>query len=215
MVIKLETTFALVSVLLAVLIGAISPGPSFLIVARIAMSGSRRNGIAAAVGMGIGAVIFAVLVLLGLKAIFISVPWLYIILKLVGGTYLVYLGIRIWRGAKEPISVQLVDSEEQNTWGRAFTMAFFTQLSNPKAAVFYGSIFASLLPQTVPLLVSIALPLLVFLVETGWYSVVALVLSSTAPRSAYLRSKVWLDRTAGGVMGLLGLKLITSTGTTD
>lgn len=206
----METILTLTGILLAVLIGAMSPGPSFLVVARFAMSGSRRNGVAAAVGMGIGAVIFGVLVLLGLKAIFVSIPWLYIILKLVGGTYLVYLGIKIWCGAKEPISVEQTDFEKRNTWGRAFTTALFTQLSNPKTAVFYGSIFASLLPQTVPLLVTIALPLCLLLVETGWYSVVAIVLSSTAPRAAYLRSKVWIDRTAGGVMGLLGIKLITS-----
>jgi RhtB (resistance to homoserine/threonine) family protein len=210
MVSKMETILTLTGILLAVLVGAMSPGPSFLLVARTAMSGSRRNGVAAAVGMGIGAIIFAVLALLGLKAILTSIPWLYMILKLIGGTYLVYLGIKIWRGAKEPLGVELTDTEGQKTWRRAFITALFTQLSNPKTTVFYGSIFASLLPQAVPLPITLALPICVLFVETGWYSVVAVLLSSTAPRAAYLRSKVWIDRTAGGVMGLLGIKLITS-----
>ena len=53
-----------------------------------------------------------------------------------------------------------------------------------------------------------ALPFLVFLVEAGWYSVVAFTLSAEPSRAAYLVSKVHVDRIAGGVMGLLGLKLI-------
>ncbi len=207
----MDSILALAGILLAVLIGAMSPGPSFLVVARISISESRRNGLAAATGMGVGAVIFAILALLGLKALFTSVPGLYIVLKILGGIYLIYIGVSIWRGAKEPISVQATEADEQRAWLSVFTTALFTQLSNPKTTVFYSSIFAALLPQTISLMFVIVLPLLVFLVEIGWYCVVALVLSSTGPRSAYLRSKVWIDRVAGGAMGLLGIKLIAST----
>lgn len=175
---------ALGGILLAVLLGAMSPGPSFLVVARISISESRRKGVAAAAGMGVGAVPFALLALLGLKALFTSIPWLYVIMKILGGIYLVYIEISMWRGAKDPVCVQVADLDEHNTWQSAFTTALFTQLSNPKTAVFYSSIFAALLPQTVPLAAEIVLPLLVLLVEVGWYCVVALVLSSTAPRSA-------------------------------
>ena len=54
----------------------------------------------------------------------------------------------------------------------------------------------------------VGLPLLVFVIETGWYSIVALALSAPAPRAAYLRSKAGLDRVAGGIMTVLGIKLI-------
>jgi threonine/homoserine/homoserine lactone efflux protein len=50
----------------------------------------------------------------------------------------------------------------------------------------------------------------VFAIETGWYALVALVLSSDRPRLAYLRFKTWIDRAAGGVMIALGLRLATS-----
>jgi threonine/homoserine/homoserine lactone efflux protein len=49
---------------------------------------------------------------------------------------------------------------------------------------------------------------MVFAIETIWYSVVALALSSPSPRARYLASKAWIDRTAGAIMSLLGLKLI-------
>lgn len=206
----MDSILALAGILLAVLIGAMSPGPSFLVVARISISESRRNGLAVATGMGVGAVIFAILALLGLKALFTSAPWLYIVLKILGGVYLIYIGFSMWRGAKEPISMQATETDEQKTWINGFTTALFTQLSNPKTTIFYSSIFAALLPQTISLTVETMLPILVFLVEIGWYCVVALLLSSTGPRSVYLRSKVWIDRVAGGAMGLLGAKLVAS-----
>jgi threonine/homoserine/homoserine lactone efflux protein len=54
------------------------------------------------------------------------------------------------------------------------------------------------------------LPPAIFVIEAGWYSVVTLALSAPAPRAAYLRWKVWVDRAAGGAMGLLGIKLIAT-----
>jgi threonine/homoserine/homoserine lactone efflux protein len=76
--------------------------------------------------------------------------------------------------------------------------------------VVYASIFISLLPREVPLAVAVILPLVVFCIEAGWYCVVALALSASSPRAAYLRWKVWIDRAAGSAMGLLGLKLIAT-----
>ena len=50
----------------------------------------------------------------------------------------------------------------------------------------------------------------IFMIEFGWYLLVATVLSSTKPRAAYLRYKAWIDRSAGSVMAILGIKLIVS-----
>jgi len=83
-------------------VGAASPGPSFVMVARTAASAGRSNGLNAALGMGLGALLFAAASLLGLNALFLAVPALYIGLKVVGGLYLAYLGVRIWRGAAQP-----------------------------------------------------------------------------------------------------------------
>jgi len=77
--------------------------------------------------------------------------------------------------------------------------------------VIYGSIFAALLPPSLPRPISLILLFLVFGIEAGWYSVVALALSSTRPRKAYLNWKTTIDRVAGGVLALLGIKLLAST----
>lgn len=209
----METILALAGVLLACLLGAMSPGPSFLYVARTSMAQSRSSGLAAAAGMGVGGAIFAALAVLGLKAVFASHPWLYFTVKLAGGAYLVYIGIQMWWGAKRPMDFREASAGAGGTNRRAFAMALATQLSNPKTAIFYGSIFAALLPQAIAPLVAIALPLIVFGIEIAWYSVVALILSAAGPRAVYLRAKTGIDRAAGGVIGLLGAKLMFAADT--
>lgn len=198
------------SILGALLLGAMSPGPSFVLVSRLSISASRPDGLAAAVGMGVGGAMFAGLALVGLTALLMQVTWLYLGLKIAGGAYLIYLGFRIWRGASEPLAVSAGDAVGRNL-PRSFAVALMTQLSNPKTAVVYGSIFAALLPPAPPLWMLLALPPLIFCIEAGWYSAVALAFSAEKPRAAYLRSKTWVDRAAGAVMAALGIRLLIET----
>ena len=87
-------------------------------------------------------------------------------------------------------------------------LALVTQLSNPKAAIIYGGIFAALLPGEIPLLMFYLLPPLVFLVETGWYLLVTLVLTSKSPQAIYLKSQKVFDRITASVLAVIGLGLI-------
>lgn len=205
----MELSVAILSIVVALTLGAMSPGPSFILVARTSLAVSRRDGLAAAVGMGVGGVFFSAIALLGLLAILTAVPLLHLALKVLGGTYLAYLGYRIWRGARQPLVLERASprNHPRQTW-RSFVRGLVTQMSNPKTAVVYASVFASLLPRDIPPFVLVALPIMVFAIETIWYSVVALVLSSPAPRARYLASKAWIDRAAGAIMSLLGIKLI-------
>ena len=94
----------------ALTLGAVSPGPSFVMVARTAASVGRRNGRLAALGMGLGATVFSVAALLGLHGVLLAVPSLYLLLKVGGGLHLAYLGIRIWRGARATFAVEIQES---------------------------------------------------------------------------------------------------------
>lgn len=203
------TTFGiLLGIAVAIAIGAMSPGPSFVLVSRISVANTRLHGLAAAVGMGLGGTLFAVLVLAGLIALLERVEWLYLVLKGVGGLYLVYLGVMIWRGAREPISAASPDGRRMISVSRAMALGFVTQVSNPKTAVVYASIFAALMPQNPPLSVVLALPMVIFLIETGWYAVVAIAFSASQSQQVYLGAKLWVDRLAGAVIGALGLRLL-------
>ncbi|HEX6121227.1 MAG TPA: LysE family transporter, partial [Dongiaceae bacterium] len=199
---------ALLTILGTLAIGAMSPGPSFVVVVRTSAALSRRDGLAAALGMGCGGLVFAGLALAGLQALLMQVSWLYLVVKVAGGAYLVYLGIRIWRGARTPLQTSNGTEPTGGGRGRSFWVAFATQISNPKTAIWYASVFAAFLPNPIPAWMFWVLPPLIFALEAGWYTIVALAFSAARPRALYLGAKLWIDRFAGGVVGLLGGRLI-------
>ena len=203
----------LIGIGITLAVGAASPGPSFVMVARTAVGASRADGLMAALGMGIGGLLFAGAALLGLKGLLAAVPSLYLLLKVAGGLYLAYLGYRIWRGAGTPLATEEVAAQSRSvTLARSFTLGLTTQISNPKTALVYASVFAAFLPAASTPGFDMLIAALVFGIEAGWYALVALLLSSAAPRRAYLRYKAWIDRAAGGMMVALGLKLASSAG---
>ncbi|MFK0167064.1 LysE family translocator [Rhizobium sp. NPDC090279] len=199
------------SILAALLIGAMSPGPSFVLVSRISVSMSRRNGVAAALGMGIGGAIFGFVAVLGLAAILVKISWLYALLRIMGGLYLLYLAVRIWKGARAPLILSIEEQkiDRRRSVAGSFGLGLTTQLSNPKTAIVYGSIFAAFLPSNPDMWVVIALPPAILAIESAWYVIVAMVFSHPRPKQAYLRFKLWIDRLTAGVLGVLGLRLVT------
>ncbi len=203
---------AIVAILIALLLGAMSPGPSFVLVARNAIGLSRGDGFATAVGMGVGGIVFSIVALAGLYSMLAAVGWLYAAFKLAGGAYLLYLAWGIWRGAKTPISVGTSRGDIRTHLGKSFARGLMTQLSNPKTAVVFGSIFVSLLPKQPPGWAYLVLPPCVFAIEAGWYTVVALCFSSRRPRDLYLRFKGGIDRLAACAIAGLGLRLILTIG---
>jgi len=207
----MDPVLSLFSILAALALGAISPGPSFLFVTRTSVALSRRDGIAAALGMGLGAAFLCALALIGLRAVIAQVEWVYIGFKVLGGAYLLALAWRLWRGAAPSTGAspqQMQAERPRRGLARSFLLALATQLSNPKTVVVISGIFAALLPAHVPAWMLLAIPPIQFVVEASWYTFVAMVMSSPAPRSVYLRAQTWIDRAAGCVLGALGLRLI-------
>lgn len=204
----MDPTLAFFSILGAIAVGMMSPGPSVLFVARLSAESGARAGLAAALGMGLGGFLFAVLAIAGLTALIAQAPVFYLVLKAGGGAYLIYLGWRLWRGARTPMPAAREGTARAASSWRAFVLALAVQVSNPKTAVVYASVFAALLPANVPLALAIALPAALFFMELGWYVLLALGFSRPRLRAAYGRAKTWIDRGAGSVMALLGLRLM-------
>lgn len=207
----MEQLWPFLGILAALTVGVVSPGPSFVMVARTAVARSRADALAAALGMGAGGVVFAALALMGLRGVLLAVPSLYVALKVGGGLYLAYLGLRIYRAARSPLAVAATPGGHRGpTWGKSLALGFTTQISNPKTAIVYASVFAAFMPKEVSAGFAAALLALVYLVEAGWYAAVAMGLSSRGPREAYLRGKAWIDRLAGSVLVVLGLRLVAT-----
>ncbi|WP_295864151.1 LysE family transporter, partial [uncultured Xanthomonas sp.] len=161
-------------------LGAISPGASFLLVARLAAGRSRAAGLAAALGMGVGCALFALAALFGLQALLERVPALHRAVSVAGAAYLLWLAWRAWR---TPASLAAIAPEQQVPAVRsAFVMGLLTQLGNPQTALVFAGLFAALLPaQRVPA-EYVALPSLAFAIDAAWFALVAGLLSAPAPR---------------------------------
>lgn len=207
----MQELIALTGIVAAMSVGVVSPGPSFVMVARMSVAGSRAQGVAAALGMGLGGMAFATMALLGLQAVLTAVPALYVALKVCGGLYLCYLGFLIFRGAREPLTLDATTAGAPRQLGRSLWRGLATQLSNPKTSIVYASVFAAFLPHDFSFGFGVAVALALFAVETSWYTLVALLLSSPGPRRVYLSCKTWVDRAAGVVLFGLGVRLIVTS----
>ncbi len=191
-------------------LGAISPGASFVLVARLAVTRSRAAGVAAALGMGTGCAVFALAALLGLQAVLTRVPALHAALTLLGAAYLLGMAWRMWgRGRRSS-----VDSEDPSAAPpprrSAFLLGAATQLSNPQTALVFAGVFAALLPAQRQLADYLVLPALAFAVDAGWFALVAGLLATAAPRALWLRARRPLERASALVMAVLGLRLARS-----
>jgi threonine/homoserine/homoserine lactone efflux protein len=212
---------AIFTILGAQLLGAMTPGPSFVQVVRTSVAEGRAEGIAVAIGLGFGALVFALLALLGLREVLDQAPLAYLAFRVLGGLYLLTIAWRLWQGARAPLEgpaevgnppSALTTRSGPRSLTRGLTgsclRGFATQMSNPKIAVVFASIFAALMPGPAPAWVFLVLPPGIFLQETLWNAFVALIFSSPRPRAAYARAKTWIDRAAGTVVGVLGVRLI-------
>jgi threonine/homoserine/homoserine lactone efflux protein len=204
----MQASMSIIAIASALGVGAISPGPSFLLVARNAIGISRRHGFATALGMGSGSLIFSIIALLGLHAVFTAVPLAFVAFKMGGGLYLLYLAARIVLNARHAMPHHNQQGSQQVTLRRVYSVALLTQLSNPKTAIIFAGVFSALLPEHYPNYFFLIIPLVAFCIDVIWFVCVSYLLSASSPRRIYLKCKTVIDMVAGSVMAVLGLKLI-------
>ncbi|CAM5411549.1 LysE family translocator [Frigidibacter albus] len=191
------------------LLAAVSPGPAVLMAARTGLSEGFRTGALLAAGIGAGAVIWAGVAMFGLNLVFAAAPALLWVLKIVGGGYLLWLGVALWRKARQPFIAADARPVPRSALS-AFRLGVLTQLANPKAPVVFSAIFLGTVPQGTPAAVYAALLAVVFLNEFIWNIGVARIFSLERSRAAYISLKTIIDRSFGGLLALLGLKIVAT-----
>lgn len=204
----MDAVLALLGLAIVHLLAAASPGPSTVLVVQTAAVSGRRGGLIAAFAMMLGATAWAMAALFGLQALFAQFSWLYLVFKIAGGLYLIYLAVLIWRHARDPLP-EMTTVASGSDW-QNFTRALLLQLSNPKIMIFFGSIFLSVLPHDMPAWMQVTVIAIIAVDEFAWYALLTLLFSGGAARSFYRRAKFWLDRIMGGALALLGLRLALS-----
>ena len=158
-------------------LGAISPGPSVMVVIRNTIIGGRSQGVACAIGHGIGFGIYAGSAVFGLIVLLENAPDVFLILQLIGVGLLVWYGFLMWNDDVELGESKISDQSQIRKQGfiEGFSIAFF----NPKIALFLVAILAQVLEPGMGMATKLVIGLLGMSIDMGWYLIVALVLTGT------------------------------------
>jgi threonine efflux protein len=192
------------------LLAAASPGPDFAYVTRQSLVHGRRAGLLASAGIALGLAIHIVYSAAGLAAVIAhSVHWMTAI-KVLGGAYLLYLGITGLRAKKDPT---LADTRHAlpASAPRQVLGGFLCNAFNPKAPIYFLALFTVVLSHGLPLPTLLAYGTWIMVLQFLWFSVVALVFAHPAVRERLLAVRHWIDRAFGAAMVALGLRVLAST----
>ena len=194
-------------------LAVVAPGPDFAVTIRQSVRFGRWVGICTALGIGAGISVHVLYTLLGVGALMHATPWLLSAAKVVGGTYILYLGISLLRSPPKSALEGDKASDEpvaEQTLFKAFTTGFLTNATNPKATLFFLAIFTTVISATTPLKVQAIYGVWMCFVNALWFVIVALFFSSARVRLLFMRMGHWFERTMGVILILFAGRLILS-----
>lgn len=192
------------------LLAVISPGPDFAVVIRNSVSAGRQAGLMTALGVGSGIFLHVAYSLLGIGLIVSQSIWLFNLLKLLAAAYLLYIGIRALGSRPQPHGSDVPVAPVRMSARKAFSVGFITNGLNPKATLFFLSVFTLVISPQTPTLIQAGYGVYLALATTLWFCLVALLFSQAAVRRGFARMGHWFDRLMGAVLVGLGLHLALS-----
>ncbi|KAA9381704.1 LysE family translocator [Microbispora cellulosiformans] len=191
----------------------VAPGPDFLIVLRHAAGGSRRSGVRTAAGVVTGIGVWAVAGLFGVTVLVQRFEWLYTAARVAGALFLVALGVATIRATRKRSS--RADGDEPPAVAaqrpgrlREWRAGLLTNLANPKALVFFGALFASLLPHHANLAMRAVTLGSMLAIAFAWFAAVAFLAGSPWITRGYRRLGKRLDLLTGGLFVGMGALLL-------
>jgi threonine/homoserine/homoserine lactone efflux protein len=179
------------------------PGADFTVVVRNALV-SRRAGITCALGIGAGLLFHATLAVVGVAAVLVAVPALFRALQVVGGGYVLYLGVRALRQPHTPAE----DARDGST-ARPLRQGFVTNALNPKASLTFLSVLPQFVPAGAPALPrTLLLALIVVTIALVWFQTVALLVDRLGRWLRRPRVARAVTRLTGAALTAFGAALV-------
>ncbi len=203
----IDVTTVLLSVTGLWTVAVVTPGPNFFLTVQTAVGSSRPAALWSVLGTSCGTVIWGVSGFFGLALLFKAAPWLYGSLKLLGGGYLVYLGLKLITQSAQPPEHTGIGQRPPDRALAAWRAGLLTNLSNPKTAAFVTGLFAASMPAAAPAWLGLASVALMTALSIAWYTAVACFFSSARCTGLYRRSRLWIDRSAGLIFIAYGARL--------
>lgn len=192
-----------IEVIVIALLAGMSPGPDFFLVMKNSLGFGRRAGNASAFGIAAAMAIHAAYTILGLAIIIRNSHYVFTAIQLSGAVYLAYLGIRTLLSTFTSIKFEL-ESVHAPTNSKSilqgFLNGFLCNILNPKAFIFYLSIFSQFMTPGTSRLTECIYGFEVVLVIGLWFIVLSNLVSSNVFRSIYQKCRKWFERIFGVVL---------------
>ncbi|MDQ1212777.1 threonine export protein RhtC [Pantoea anthophila] len=200
------------TVALVHLVALMSPGPDFFFVSQTAASRSRKEAMMGVLGITLGIVVWAGVALMGLHLILEKMAWLHQIIMVGGGLYLLWMGWQLMGSARQRHKQPQQDEPvvELPKRGMSFLKGLLTNLSNPKAIIYFGSVFSLFVGDDVGATERWGLFLLIIAETFAWFALVASIFALPWMRAKYQRLAKWVDGMAGVLFAGFGIHLIIS-----
>lgn len=190
-------------------LAVISPGPDFAVVVKQSISFGRRHALYTSVGIGSAISIHVLYSVLGIGLLISQSQFLFSLLKYLCAGYLIYIGIGALRA--KPHSAPELDVAKpviaKQPLSKAFALGFITNVLNPKATLFFLSIFSVIVTRDTPLSWLVIYAVYLVCSTALWFCFVSLILTKAAVRRKFLRLGHYFDRIMGGLLIALGIKV--------
>ncbi|MEO6245720.1 MAG: LysE family transporter [Opitutaceae bacterium] len=194
------------------LLAVASPGPDFAIVLKQSLAHGRRTALWTCCGVGTAILLHVTYSLLGLGLLIGGSERWFTAVKFAGAAYLAWMGIQALR-AKPRAGDGLegaVEGKGSPTDAAAFAKGFLTNALNPKATLFFISLFAVVVSPHTPKLVQAGYGAWMALATAAWFSLVAVLFTQVPVRRAFLRHGHWIDRALGVVFLIFAVSLVVA-----
>jgi|SRR3989344_5487200 len=193
-------------------LAAVSPGPDFFVVSKNSIGYSRRIGVYTALGVGCGIFVHVAYTIVGIGFVISQSVVLFSLIKVWGALYLCYLGIKLLRSKSETNLLNASTEKEtaEKTGWNAFGEGFLTNVLNPKAAVFFVSVFSQLVSPELPIVLQSLYGVEAAVIVAAWFVFLAVTLSYSKIVPVLNRFQSHILKAMGGVLILLGIRLAFS-----
>lgn len=187
--------------------GVISPGPDFFMCVRNSLMYSRRTGVFTATGFGIGVAVHVAYLIAGIAVIIAKSPALFAIIKYFGAAYLLYMGVRSIAARSFGVGMPPEKSKKDISPLNAVWIGFLTNISNPKATLFFLGLFTIVVKPGTPRLVLVIAGLIMVIETVAWFSFVAFFLNERHVRSLADRFQGYFNLIFGIILILISLRI--------
>lgn len=202
-----------ITIALVHLVAVASPGPDFAIVVRHSVAYGRRIAIITSIGVGLGILLHVAYSLIGLSVVIATTPWLYQVISYLAAAYLVYLAIGALRSSPGGDSPAVTAAKGKQGTGsmsdkRALWTGFLTNGLNPKATLFFLSLFTAIIDVSTPFSIKLGYGLYLALATGLWFCFLSYLLSTSKVAQFIGKKGYWLDRMMGVLLLGLAAKLV-------